>query len=93
MITFFDYDVGTDTAHSPGNEFGLQLLSSAGCCGSFAFEVEENSSSLIATDHTGFFVTPTPLPSTWTMLIAGLAGLGFFAYHGTKKNGAVLSAA
>ena len=38
-------------------------------------------------------VTPTPLPSTWTMLIAGFLGLGFFAYRGSKKNAAALSAA
>ena len=38
-------------------------------------------------------VTATPLPSTWTMLIAGFLGLGFFAYRGSKKNGAALSAA
>jgi hypothetical protein len=31
-------------------------------------------------------VSATPLPSTWTMLIAGFIGLGFFAYRGTKKN-------
>ena len=37
-------------------------------------------------------VTTTPLPSTWTMLIAGFAGLGFFAYRGTKKNAATLAA-
>jgi len=37
-------------------------------------------------------VTATPLPSTWTFLIAGFAGLGFFAYHGSKKNGAALAA-
>jgi hypothetical protein len=35
----------------------------------------------------------TPLPSTWTMLIAGFVGFGFFAYRGTKKNAAALSAA
>jgi PEP-CTERM motif len=34
----------------------------------------------------------TPLPSTWTMLIAGFVGLGFFAYRGTKKNAAALAA-
>jgi hypothetical protein len=38
-------------------------------------------------------LTATPLPSTWTMLIAGFVGLGFFAYRGSKKNGAALSAA
>lgn len=30
-------------------------------------------------------VTMTPLPSTWTMLIAGFVGLGFFGFHGSKK--------
>jgi hypothetical protein len=30
-------------------------------------------------------LTATPLPSTWTMLIAGFLGLGYFAYRGTKK--------
>ena len=27
----------------------------------------------------------TPLPSTWTMLIAGFVGLGFLAYRGSEK--------
>jgi hypothetical protein len=35
----------------------------------------------------------TPLPSTWLMLLSGFAGLGFFAYRGTKKNFAALAAA
>ena len=30
-------------------------------------------------------ISQTPLPSTWTMLIAGFAGLGFMAYRGRKK--------
>jgi hypothetical protein len=29
-------------------------------------------------------LTETPLPSTWTLLIAGFAGLGFFARCGLK---------
>jgi hypothetical protein len=37
--------------------------------------------------------TATPLPSTWTMLIAGFLGLGFFAYRGAKKNTSALAAA
>ena len=36
---------------------------------------------------------PTPLPSTWTMLIAGFAGFGYFAYRGSKKNSSALAAA
>jgi len=34
----------------------------------------------------------TPLPSTWTMLIAGFLGLGFFAYRGSKRNSVLASA-
>lgn len=37
--------------------------------------------------------TGTPLPSTWTMLIAGFVGFGFFAYRGSKKNAAAIAAA
>ncbi len=33
-------------------------------------------------------VSQTPLPSTWMMLIAGIVGLGFLAYRGTKGNSA-----
>jgi len=35
----------------------------------------------------------TPLPSTWTMLIAGFIALGFFAYRGNKKGSAAIAAA
>jgi hypothetical protein len=35
----------------------------------------------------------TPLPSTWTMLIAGFIGLGFFAYRGSKNRPVALAAA
>jgi len=38
-------------------------------------------------------LTATPLPSTWTMLIAGFLGLGYFAYRGTKKGSAAVAAA
>jgi hypothetical protein len=38
-------------------------------------------------------VTATPLPSTWTMLIAGFVGLGLLAYRGTKKNAVAFAAA
>jgi hypothetical protein len=35
----------------------------------------------------------TPLPSTWTMLIAGFLGLGFLAYRGRKTPSAATAAA
>ena len=38
-------------------------------------------------------ISTTPLPSTWTMLIAGFAGFGFLAYRGTKKSSVALAAA
>jgi len=37
------------------------------------------------------FTTPTPLPPTWTMLLGGFAGLGFFAYRGTKNRSAAVA--
>ncbi len=37
--------------------------------------------------------SPTPLPSTWLMLLTGFVGLGFFAYRGTKASSAALAAA
>jgi hypothetical protein len=38
-------------------------------------------------------ISPSPLPSTWTMLFMGFIGLGFFAYRGTKKGSAAMAAA
>lgn len=38
-------------------------------------------------------LTGTPLPATWTMLIAGFFGLGCLAYRGTKRSAAALEAA
>jgi hypothetical protein len=34
-------------------------------------------------------VNPTPLPSTWLMLLSGFVGLGFFAYRGTTRRTAI----
>lgn len=48
----------------------------------------------VYTDNTApVSVTATPLPSTWTMLIAGFAALGLIAYRGSRKNAAALGAA
>jgi hypothetical protein len=38
-------------------------------------------------------VSSTPLPSTWTMLIAGFVGLGFLARGASKKSAAAIAAA
>jgi hypothetical protein len=37
-------------------------------------------------------VSEIPLPSTWTMLLIGFAGLGFVAYRGSKKNAVAVAA-
>jgi hypothetical protein len=42
---------------------------------------------------TNVSLTATPLPSTWIMLIAGFASLGFFAYRGSKNGSRALTAA
>jgi hypothetical protein len=48
-----------------------------------------------ATDTLGvqFNVSPTPLPSTWTMMIAGFIGLGFLSFHGRKNRSGSFTAA
>jgi hypothetical protein len=81
------------TPTSPGatETFSDTLYLSAG--GTLQFVVnndgnfDDDSTALTAT------ISSTPLPSTWTMLIAGFVGLGFFAYRGTKKNAGALAAA
>jgi hypothetical protein len=47
----------------------------------------DDSTALTAT------ISSTPLPSSWTMLIAGFLCLGFFAYRGTGKGSAAVAAA
>ena len=42
---------------------------------------------------TNVSLNATPLPSTWTMLIAGFAALGFFACRGRSKGSAAIAAA
>lgn len=37
-------------------------------------------------------VGTTPLPSTWTMLLIGILGLGFFAYGGKKDRSVAMAA-
>ena len=64
---------------------GVYLLGGFECYDSFSCP------SGSAPDFEFRFVTP--LPATWTLLIAGFAGLGFFAYRGTTKKGLAAIAA
>jgi hypothetical protein len=55
--------------------------------------VEDYSTSTISGPYLNYFNQPvgsltiaaTPLPSTWTMMLIGFAGVGFFAHRGTKR--------
>jgi hypothetical protein len=80
----------------------LVLQNAMGSNGNDFFWDENNGPSTATQSHVGSIesesfqiigtVTATPLPSTWTMLIAGFVGLGFFAYRGTKKSSPALAA-
>jgi hypothetical protein len=49
--------------------------------------------NLNQTETLTFGVVPaTPLPSTWSMMLLGLAGLGFVAFRGTKNRSAAVAA-
>jgi len=48
-----------------------------------------SNSWLFGVDSLTFTPSPVPLPSTWTMLLIGLAGLGFVAYRPRKQTPAL----
>jgi hypothetical protein len=50
-------------------------------------------SSSVQGDWDNVSLTATPLPSTWTMLIAGFVGVGFFVCRGAKNRSAAIAAA
>ena len=85
---YFNYEGGAygPQLYSGTEEYPTFLL------GTFAFSYTDFPTG----EDPGGSVTisaETPLPSTWTMLIAGFVGLGFFAYRGSKKNGSAIAAA
>jgi hypothetical protein len=64
--------------------------------GSLAFSMQQDGNANIGNlldNVTLSTVSTTPLPSTWTMLIAGFVGLGFLAFRGTKKGAVAIAAA
>lgn len=76
--TEFSYDVWTP--HAWGENAGYQNVSLPG-----DYDYGHN---FIAE----FTVAATPLPSSWTMLLVGFAGIGFFAYLGKKRSADVAAA-
>ena len=64
------------------------------CCGAIDFYYPGGGYQIAYTETVTYFAAaPTPLPSTWLMMLSGFVGLGFLAYRGTKKNAAAIAAA
>jgi hypothetical protein len=84
------YDLaGASFGNNPGYLIGLNIWSNGG--DSYTAYVATNAGTNAEYNGT-FSLTATPLPPTWTMLIAGFIGLGFFAYRGSNKNRATFAA-
>ena len=82
-------DNGVNTIYTIGNDpfYGTQDLFQYGSIQSGTLDANPGKWS-----PTGD-ISATPLPSTWTMLIAAFVGFGFLAYRGTKKNAVPFAAA
>ena len=55
-------------------------------------ETMSNSGQGFSYDYAAASVSPTPLPPSWTMMLIGLASLGFVAYRRQKQNTAIAAA-
>ena len=97
-------DVNKTTDITLGNFSTSLTLASASPYQLYTYTFTTTGGNLVFTDLPGgdqdignildnVTVSSTPLPSTWTMLIAGLVGLGFFAYRGSKNRSAAIAAA
>jgi len=85
---------------TPGDVYSLQLaitLSSNYSAAQVQFQnLNASIDPTITNEDPSDFrllVSTTPLPSTWTMMLIGLAGLGFVAYRGSKSRSAAVAAA
>ncbi len=90
---------GLITGYGSADPFNLSETLSAGGTISFLVDSPGTTTSCgygyICYLGTGLQATisSTPLPSTWTMLIAGFIGFGFVSYRGSKKRAAAIAAA
>lgn len=82
----------TPLCSSTSTAIGTTQCGSPGNVGGGAYSVTEVFEFLAPTDaangQTASLtedIQATPLPSTWTMLIASLLGIGLFAYRGSKR--------
>jgi len=74
------------------NQFQLELLTNSV---TFAFDVEENGSSLVATGAALFTpeVSTTPLPGALPLFVSGLGALGLLVKRRKRKNAATVAIA
>ncbi len=84
-----------DTITFTGLGTNMQGAANPGLAAPYEITEEYTIVASGANDTTGasgnIDVSATPLPSTWTMLIASLLGLGLFAYRGSKKRSSSVS--
>jgi hypothetical protein len=87
-----DTKTSTETiANTAGNSY-VASWANSGVYGTFApAGVVSNITNDPNDDNFLFSITSTPLPATWTMMLAGLAGIGFIAFR-RKKPAAPLTA-
>lgn len=65
----------------------VNFIAAIGANGGTGYFSLENP--LTTASFSSITVTPTPLPSTWTMMLIGLAGIGFAAYRTKTKQSSV----
>ena len=75
------------TASVSGDDWDYWVWNSTGQQGTFIDAGSPQFATLGAFDVLS--VSATPLPSTWLMLLSGLAGLGFFAYRSNNRSAAL----
>lgn len=90
--TILAANLGASIVNQSGNGLGGVRISSGFASANDQFNTNVDNFTL---NDTTFNFDPaasaTPLPSTWLMLLSGFAGLGFFAFRGTKKRSAALA--
>ena len=82
----------TNCCTSGLNTNDVAVFDFTGTVGSVEFQDTGTPAFEYAIPTTGSSLAATPLPSTWTMLIAGFVGLGLFAYRGSKNRSAIAAA-
>jgi hypothetical protein len=92
LTLFSDYSLGKAPTGTPNITIGINGWGDTQAADVW-YSQTDFADTLTISGGANITVDPTPLPSTWTMLIAGLVGLGLFAYRGKKKRFPAIAAA